>query len=79
MEKFSAVNPRLNPGKGVTGAVLYVLGEGRDPITKELKQLPPGGKSRVDWISGQGFGLSWQKRMKSEASFAGRIARLPCT
>ena len=29
--------------------------------------------------SGQGFGLSWQNRMKSEASAPGRMARLPCT
>jgi Ti-type conjugative transfer relaxase TraA len=57
MGKSFVVNPRLNTGKGVTGAVLYVLGEGRDPITGELKHLLPGAKSRVDWISGQGFGF----------------------
>jgi hypothetical protein len=27
------MNPRINVGKGVTGAVRYVLGEGRDPKT----------------------------------------------
>ena len=30
-------------------------------------------------ISGQGLGLSWQKRAKSAASALGRMARLPCT
>ena len=29
--------PRINIGKGVTGAVRYVLGQGRDPKTGELK------------------------------------------
>src|SRR5258708_32537111 len=33
-----------------------------------------------DWpSSGQGLGLSWQKRAKSAASALGRMARLPCT
>src|SRR5262249_57522590 len=30
-------------------------------------------------ISGQGLGLTWQKRMKSAASACGKMARLPCT
>src|SRR5215212_6607429 len=30
-------------------------------------------------MSGQGFGLSWQKRRKSVASSRGRITTLPCT
>ena len=49
--------PRINVGKGVTGAVRYVLGEGRDPKTGELKELAPGEESRVDWIGGTGFGF----------------------
>jgi ATP-dependent exoDNAse (exonuclease V) alpha subunit len=51
------MNPRLNVGKGVTGAVRYVLGQGRDPKTGELKELAPGEQSRVAWMSGQGFGF----------------------
>ena len=39
------MNPRLNVGKGVTGAVRYVLGEGRDPKTGELKDRPEDGSS----------------------------------
>jgi Ti-type conjugative transfer relaxase TraA len=49
------MNPRINTGKGVTGAVRYVLGQGRDPKTGELLELQPGEQSRVAWISGQGF------------------------
>ena len=49
--------PRMNVGKGVTGAVRYVLGQGRDPKTGELKELAPGEQSRVAWMSGQGFGF----------------------
>jgi Ti-type conjugative transfer relaxase TraA len=50
------MTPRINVGKGVTGAVRYVLGPGRDPKTGEIK--PDDGASRVSWISGQGFGFS---------------------
>jgi Ti-type conjugative transfer relaxase TraA len=49
--------PRLKTGKGVTGAVRYVLGEGRDHKTGELKELAPGAQSRVAWMSGTGFGF----------------------
>jgi Ti-type conjugative transfer relaxase TraA len=51
------MTPRINVGKGVTGAVRYVFGPGRDPKTGELKEMPPDSKSRVDWTSGQGFGF----------------------
>ena len=46
------MNPRINVGKGVTGAVRYVLGPGRDPKTGEIRDMAPG--SRVAWMSGQG-------------------------
>jgi hypothetical protein len=64
------MTPRLNTGKGVTGAVRYVLGEGRDPKTGELKDLPENGKSRVDWISGTGFG--WKVETAADADLARR-------
>ena len=52
------MNPRINVGRGVTGAVRYVLGQGRDPKTGQLKELAPDEQSRVAWISGQGaFGF----------------------
>ncbi|WP_158920914.1 AAA family ATPase [Acidisphaera sp. S103] len=49
------MTPRLNTGKGVTGAVRYVFGPGRDPKTNELKTHGP---SRVAWVSGQGFAFA---------------------
>ena len=51
------------------GADVEVVAERRQPAS-------PGAEVAS---SGQGFGLSWQKRRKSPASAAGRIARLPCT
>jgi hypothetical protein len=51
------VIPRINVGKGVTGAVRYVLGQGRDEKTGELKDLDPGEQSRVAWVGGTGFGF----------------------
>ena len=52
------MTPRINVGRGVTGAVRYVIGQGRDPKTGELKELTAGEQSRVAWIGGQGpFGF----------------------
>jgi Ti-type conjugative transfer relaxase TraA len=49
---------RIKVGKGVTGAVRYVFGQGRDPKTNELKPEPINPEeSRVDWFSGQNFGF----------------------
>src|SRR4051794_21822331 len=65
------MNPRINVGKGVTGAVRYVLGEGRDPKTGELKELSENGKTRVDWIGGTGFG--WKVETRADADLARRV------
>ena len=52
------MNPRINVGRGVTGAVRYVLGPGPRSENGELKELTPDEQSRVAWISGQGaFGF----------------------
>jgi len=51
------MTPRLNVGKGVSGATRYVLGQGRDPKTGEVIHAAAGDASRVDWISGQNFGF----------------------
>jgi AAA domain/Relaxase/Mobilisation nuclease domain len=48
------MNPRIRIGRGITGAVRYVLGNGRDPETGRFVQRADG-KSRVLWVSGQGF------------------------
>ena len=65
------MNPRINVGKGVTGAVRYVFGPGRDPKTGELKQAPVDGQSRVDWIGGTGFGFDI--RTEADADLARRV------
>ena len=60
------MNPRINVGKGVTGAVNYVLGEGRDPKTGELLPDPLDGSSRVAWIGGTGFGFNIESQAHAE-------------
>jgi hypothetical protein len=56
------MNPRITVGNGVTGAVRYVMGPGRDPATGQFKAAVAG-ENRVAWISGQGFGFE----IKTEA------------
>jgi Ti-type conjugative transfer relaxase TraA len=65
------MNPRLNVGRGVTGAVNYVFGPGRDPQTGRLKPEPEDGSSRVKWIGGTGFGFEIKTR--GDADLARRI------
>jgi Ti-type conjugative transfer relaxase TraA len=61
------MNPRINVGRGVTGAVRYVLGQGRDPKTGEVKELTADEQSRVAWISGQGaFGFDIETAADAE-------------
>jgi Ti-type conjugative transfer relaxase TraA len=62
------MNPRINVGKGVTGAVNYVLGEGRDPKTGELLPDPLDGSSRVAWIGGTGFGFNIETEAHAEVA-----------
>jgi Ti-type conjugative transfer relaxase TraA len=62
---------RCKIGKGVTGAVRYILGEGRDPETGELNIRRDGEQSRVDWIGGVGFGFEIESR--EDADLARRI------
>jgi hypothetical protein len=42
---------------GISGALRYVQGEGRHPMTNELLKLAPGQKSRATLIGGTGFGF----------------------
>lgn len=58
-------------GKGVTGAVRYILGEGRDPESMELMILPEASESRVGWIAGTGFGFEIET--PDDADLARRI------
>jgi Ti-type conjugative transfer relaxase TraA len=65
------MNPRINVGNGVSGAVRYVLGEGRDPKTGELKDRPEEGATRVAWIGGTGF--SFEIKDQATADLARKI------
>jgi Ti-type conjugative transfer relaxase TraA len=49
--------PRCTIGKGITGAARYILGEGRDRETGEVRRQTANGNSRVSWIGGTGFGF----------------------
>jgi hypothetical protein len=62
---------RCKIGKGVTGAVRYILGEGRDPDSGELNILTDGEKTRIDWFGGIGFGFEVESR--DDADLARRI------
>jgi hypothetical protein len=59
------------PYAGVTGAVRYILGEGRDPDSGELNALADGEETRVDWFGGVGFGFEVASR--DDADLARRI------
>ncbi len=48
---------RCKIGKGITGAVRYIPGEGRDPESVEVHFLGDGEVTRVDWFGGMGFGF----------------------
>ena len=63
--------PRCKVGKGVTGAVRYILGEGRHPETGDPRKIGPDQISRVDWIGGVNFGFSIENR--EDAELARRI------
>jgi len=63
--------PRCRVGKGVTGAVRYILGEGRHPETGNPKKIGPDQISRVGWISGINFGFAVENR--DDAELARRI------
>ncbi len=63
--------PRCQIGKGVTGAVRYILGEGRHPETGQLRKLGPDQRSRVEWFGGVNFGFPIESR--EDADLARRI------
>ena len=65
------MNPRITVGRGVTGAVHYVFGPGRDPKTGHIKPDPEDGTTRVKWIGGTGFGFDIKTR--GDADLARRI------
>jgi Ti-type conjugative transfer relaxase TraA len=54
--------PDISKGKGISGAVRYVLGQGRG----HGNDWQPGQQSRVAWIGGQGFGFNIESREDAE-------------
>lgn len=62
--------PRCTIGTGVTGAVRYIMSEGRDPATDKPRPCPETG-SRVAWFGGTGFGFAI--RTPKDADLARRI------
>jgi Ti-type conjugative transfer relaxase TraA len=60
------MNPRLNTGKGVSGAIRYVLGQGREAQTGALKPAAANDDSRVAWMSGTGFGFAIKNAADAE-------------
>ena len=57
---------RIKVGRGVTGAVRYVMHEaGRDYTTGQFKKAEPG-QDRVAWISGQNFDFVVESRERAE-------------
>jgi AAA domain/MobA/VirD2-like, nuclease domain len=59
--------PDITKGKGISGTVRYVLGQGRG----HGNDWKPGQESRVAWMSGQGFGFEIESR--EDADLARRI------
>ncbi len=51
--------PRSVVGKGISGAIRYVMGEGKGAGNDNL---PPGQESRVAWMGGQNFGFEINSR-----------------
>jgi ATP-dependent exoDNAse (exonuclease V) alpha subunit len=63
------VKVRIKIGKGVTGAVRYVMGPGHDPKTGRFRTAADAG-DRVAWIGGTGF--SYEIESKSDVDLARR-------
>lgn len=55
--------PRVQLGKGISGVTRYVLGEGKGAGNDNLA---PDEESRVEWISGTGFGFNVNSRRDAE-------------
>lgn len=58
--------PRCKIGRGVSGAVRYALGEGKDPATGRPRSEPKNDQSRVAWIGGTGFGFPIDSPARAE-------------
>jgi hypothetical protein len=50
--------PRIVKGRGISGAMRYVMGEGLDPVTEKRRILEEGGTPRAEILGGQNFGFA---------------------
>ena len=56
------MTPSITKGRGLSGAVRYVMGQGKG----RGNDWTPGQESRVEWISGHGFGFEISTRQDVE-------------
>jgi hypothetical protein len=60
--------PHLVKGKGISGSIAYVMGQGNDAITKQRKTLVEGEEGRAEIIGGQNFGYEINSAERVEAA-----------
>ena len=63
---LAGVKPRIQTGRGISGALRYVKGQGRDPKTGRFKTLEPGEESRAELLGGTGFGFAIDNEADAE-------------
>jgi ATP-dependent exoDNAse (exonuclease V) alpha subunit len=63
---LAGMKTRINTGRGVTGCIRYVTGQGRDPKTGRFKALEPGAESRARLLGGSGFGFEIENEADAE-------------
>jgi len=49
--------PHIEKGRGISGTMRYVMGEGRDPVTEKRRTLAEGATPRAEILGGQNFGF----------------------
>jgi AAA domain/Relaxase/Mobilisation nuclease domain len=59
---------RIRVGKGITGTVRYILGEGRHPETGAQRKLGPDQLSRVEWFGGVNFGFEIETKEDADVA-----------
>ena len=64
--RLAGVKPRIQTGRGISGALRYVKGQGRDPKTGRFKTLEPGEESRAELLGGTGFGFDIENEADAE-------------
>ena len=63
--------PHIVKGKGISGALAYVMGQGNDHETKRRKTLAEGEESRAQIVGGQNFGFEIDSKESLELARRG--------